>query len=379
MNNIAMYPSLMGSPMGNVISPSVRHNIGKNFCSQLYNSPAENKENLTSSTDQGMLPSPGFAPNPYFLINNGFGIGSPSPFYPQLLQAPQQSPPFTPILNSPNETSEEANGEGAFDRLQLQRLLAARALLNLRNNFNFENSQHSENFLNDGDKCDAQKPAIETNDRLKNTEEQVHNDPPSLQSYAESVGQCSPLALSIQSNFASISSPSSTIRSLSPSSSNDVPMTNVAILSTGVDINTKLVDAITPKSKKSGQSILLKSNVLGFNKSRHRATKRMTPDAEKDNKYYERRVRNNISAKRSRDLRKCIEGTNTIKVTKYENENSILRAQKEKYIEEKEYLLRIIAEAKLNKNQVFLPDLSIEQTQESNCFDNKLDIPPQSA
>ncbi|CAB4066019.1 unnamed protein product [Lepeophtheirus salmonis] len=217
MNNIAMYPSLMGSPMGNVISPSVRHNIGKNFCSQLYNSPAENKENLTSSTDQGMLPSPGFAPNPYFLINNGFGIGSPSPFYPQLLQAPQQSPPFTPILNSPNETSEEANGITST----LRTLNTARISLTMEINVM------------------RKKPAIETNDRLKNTEEQVHNDPPSLQSYAESVGQCSPLALSINPTLLRFHHPA---------------------------LQLELVDAITPKSKKSGQSILLKSNVLGFNK-----------------------------------------------------------------------------------------------------------------
>lgn len=60
---------------------------------------------------------------------------------------------------------------------------------------------------------------------------------------------------------------------------------------------------------------------------RPRSEKKPIPDDLKDNKYYERRRRNNLAAKRSRDMRKNREDQVTVRANYLEKENSVLRAQ----------------------------------------------------
>ncbi|XP_037941593.1 uncharacterized protein LOC119674521 [Teleopsis dalmanni] len=60
---------------------------------------------------------------------------------------------------------------------------------------------------------------------------------------------------------------------------------------------------------------------------RPRGEKRPIPDEQKDEKYYERRKRNNEAAKKSRDARKIREDRIAFRAALLEQENSILRAQ----------------------------------------------------
>ncbi|XP_054089893.1 thyrotroph embryonic factor isoform X2 [Zeugodacus cucurbitae] len=60
---------------------------------------------------------------------------------------------------------------------------------------------------------------------------------------------------------------------------------------------------------------------------RSRGEKRPIPDEQKDEKYYERRKRNNEAAKKSRDARKIREDRIAFRAALLEQENSILRAQ----------------------------------------------------
>ncbi|ALC42233.1 CG7786 [Drosophila busckii] len=65
----------------------------------------------------------------------------------------------------------------------------------------------------------------------------------------------------------------------------------------------------------------------GFLHRRARGEKRPIPDAQKDDKYYERRKRNNEAAKKSRDARKIREDRIAFRAALLEQENSLLRAQ----------------------------------------------------
>ncbi|XP_055838964.1 transcription factor ces-2 isoform X2 [Episyrphus balteatus] len=64
-----------------------------------------------------------------------------------------------------------------------------------------------------------------------------------------------------------------------------------------------------------------------FLQRRPRGEKRPIPDEQKDEKYYERRKRNNEAAKKSRDARKIREDRIAFRAALLEQENSILRAQ----------------------------------------------------
>lgn len=64
-----------------------------------------------------------------------------------------------------------------------------------------------------------------------------------------------------------------------------------------------------------------------FMHRRPRGEKRPIPDEQKDDKYYERRKRNNEAAKKSRDARKIREDRIAFRAALLEQENSILRAQ----------------------------------------------------
>jgi len=58
-----------------------------------------------------------------------------------------------------------------------------------------------------------------------------------------------------------------------------------------------------------------------------RSQKRPIPHEQKDNKYFERRRRNNLAAKKSRDARKTREDHLAMRVAHLEKENAIFRAQ----------------------------------------------------
>ena len=60
---------------------------------------------------------------------------------------------------------------------------------------------------------------------------------------------------------------------------------------------------------------------------RPRSEKKAIPDDAKDDKYFERRKRNNHAAKKSRDARKSREDEIAIRASFLEKENAILRAQ----------------------------------------------------
>lgn len=60
---------------------------------------------------------------------------------------------------------------------------------------------------------------------------------------------------------------------------------------------------------------------------RPRSEKKPIPTDQKDNKYFERRKRNNLAAKKSRDSRKMREDEIAIRASYLEKENAILRAQ----------------------------------------------------
>ncbi|XP_076174030.1 uncharacterized protein LOC143149984 [Ptiloglossa arizonensis] len=72
---------------------------------------------------------------------------------------------------------------------------------------------------------------------------------------------------------------------------------------------------------------LLDTNGISNVQRRPRSEKKPIPDNQKDEKYYERRKRNNQAAKKSRDARKIREDHIALRATMLEHENAILRAQ----------------------------------------------------
>ena len=82
----------------------------------------------------------------------------------------------------------------------------------------------------------------------------------------------------------------------------------------------------------AGDFPLMELNRVGmfpssFLHRRHRGEKRPIPEEQKDEKYYERRKRNNEAAKKSRDARKIREDRIAFRAALLEQENSLLRAQ----------------------------------------------------
>ena len=75
------------------------------------------------------------------------------------------------------------------------------------------------------------------------------------------------------------------------------------------------------------QSALVAKALASATMRRPRSEKKPIPEDLKDQKYFERRRRNNLAAKRSRDARKNREDQVTLRANLLEKENSILRAQ----------------------------------------------------
>lgn len=78
------------------------------------------------------------------------------------------------------------------------------------------------------------------------------------------------------------------------------------------------------------------------NQKRPRSEKKPIPSDQKDNKYFERRKRNNQAAKKSRDARKAREDEIATRASFLEKENAILRAQTQTLREEATSLQQLI-------------------------------------
>ncbi|KAL0269393.1 UNVERIFIED_CONTAM: hypothetical protein PYX00_007144 [Menopon gallinae] len=80
----------------------------------------------------------------------------------------------------------------------------------------------------------------------------------------------------------------------------------------------------TPVFGESKGRLLLTS---ALSARRPRGEKKPIPDEQKDDRYYERRKRNNQAAKKSRDARKLREDQIALRAALLEHENAVLRAQ----------------------------------------------------
>ncbi|XP_063224108.1 CCAAT/enhancer-binding protein beta-like [Bacillus rossius redtenbacheri] len=81
---------------------------------------------------------------------------------------------------------------------------------------------------------------------------------------------------------------------------------------------------------------------------RPRGEKRPIPDAQKDEKYFERRKRNNQAAKKSRDARKIREDQIAMRAAFLEQENSFLRTQVLTLREESQALRHLLLQGKVD-------------------------------
>ena len=90
-------------------------------------------------------------------------------------------------------------------------------------------------------------------------------------------------------------------------------------------------------------SPLVARALQGAGARRPRGTKRPIPDALKDQKYFERRRRNNLAAKRSRDSRKAREDQISLRACWLDGENAVLRARVARLREEAFCLRRLLA------------------------------------
>lgn len=79
---------------------------------------------------------------------------------------------------------------------------------------------------------------------------------------------------------------------------------------------------------------------------RPRSEKKPIPTDQKDAKYFERRKRNNMAAKKSRDARKSREDEIAIRASFLEKENAILRAQVATLREEASSLKHLLLQKK---------------------------------
>lgn len=79
---------------------------------------------------------------------------------------------------------------------------------------------------------------------------------------------------------------------------------------------------------------------------RPRSEKKPIPTDQKDSKYFERRKRNNMAAKKSRDARKSREDEIAIRASFLEKENAILRAQVATLREEASSLKHLLLQKK---------------------------------
>ena len=104
-------------------------------------------------------------------------------------------------------------------------------------------------------------------------------------------------------------------------------------------------------SSSSGSSTLdsssgMNSNSLAGTPTSKRSRSSKNYDSQKDGKYFERRKRNNVAAKKSRDARKQREDEIAIRASFLEKENSILKAQLQTLKDEAQQLRILLAQKK---------------------------------
>jgi len=108
--------------------------------------------------------------------------------------------------------------------------------------------------------------------------------------------------------------------------------------------------SLSPKSSasstKSTSSSVSSSGSYSGNSKRCRSSKKDMPDQQKDIKYFERRKRNNVAAKKSRDARKQREDEIAIRASFLEKENAILKAQLQTLKDEAQQLRILLAQKK---------------------------------
>ena len=83
---------------------------------------------------------------------------------------------------------------------------------------------------------------------------------------------------------------------------------------------------------------------------RPRGEKKPIPDEQKDERYYERRKRNNLAAKKSRDQRKMREDAIAMRSSFLEKENALLRTQVSALREVSQILHTLAASRRNNLN-----------------------------
>ena len=101
--------------------------------------------------------------------------------------------------------------------------------------------------------------------------------------------------------------------------------------------------SLLPPGVASLSSPLVARALQGAGARRPRGVKRPIPDALKDQKYFERRRRNNLAAKRSRDSRKAREDQISLRACWLDGENAVLRARVLRLREEAFCLRRLLA------------------------------------
>lgn len=165
------------------------------------------------------------------------------------------------------------------------------------------------------------------------------------------VTSMSPASLSLNSMLQQVNSAAAQNQNimniLSPSKpSNISELSNSSLISTSSNNSTSDSSILTTtKTSPSGGG-----RGEGGSTSTSKRTRSTKPsgDQQKDGKYFERRKRNNVAAKKSRDARKQREDEIAIRASFLEKENSILKAQLQTLKDEAMQLRTLLAQKKSN-------------------------------
>ena len=121
----------------------------------------------------------------------------------------------------------------------------------------------------------------------------------------------------------------------------------LSMLSPSRPLNISELSNSSMVSSSSASSTIDSSSANSTNK-RSRVSKNSSDPNQKDGKYFERRKRNNVAAKKSRDARKQREDEIAIRASFLEKENSILKAQLQTLKDEAQQLRILLSQKKSN-------------------------------
>lgn len=110
--------------------------------------------------------------------------------------------------------------------------------------------------------------------------------------------------------------------------------------------NSSMVSSSSGSSTLDSSSGMNGSSLAGTPTSKRSRSSKNCNDQQKDGKYFERRKRNNVAAKKSRDARKQREDEIAIRASFLEKENSILKAQLQTLKDEAQQLRILLAQKK---------------------------------